>query len=89
MAYKAPKPKAADDGGIYVYVGPSIRGTIQNGSIHRGTRESVMETLRFAIEKFPMIERLIVADKDIASAKTKIAHGNNSLSLAFRELSKN
>ena len=51
--------------------------------------ESVMETLRFAIEKFPMIERLIVADKDIASAKTKIAHGNNSLSLAFRELSKN
>jgi len=88
VAYK-PKPSTAKDNGVFVYVGPSIRGTIQNGSIYCGTRESVIGSLCSAIEKFPMIERLIVADKDIVSAKQKIAHGNNSLSLAFRELSKN
>lgn len=88
MAYK-PKPNTAKDDGVFVYVGPSIRGTIQNGSIYRGSRESVIESLRYAVEKFPMIERLVVADTDIAVVKEKIAHGNNSFSIAFRELSKN
>lgn len=89
MTSKAPRSKATNDTGIFVYVGPSIRGTIQNGSIYRGSRESVIESLRYAVEKFPMIERLVVADTDIAVVKEKIAYGNNSFSIAFRELSKN
>lgn len=79
--------KTAVKDGVFIYLGPSIRGVIQKGSIYRGTRESVLSSLAFAIEKYPKIERLIVADNDIVSARQKIAVGGNSLSNAYRELS--
>ena len=70
--------KTAVKDGVFIYLGPSIRGVIQKGSIYRGTRESVLSSLAFAIEKYPKIERLIVADNEIVSAKQKIAVGGNS-----------
>ena len=79
--------KTAVKDGVFIYLGPSIRGIIQKGSIYRGTRESVLSSLAFAIEKHPQIERLIVADNEIVSAKQKIAVGGNSLSNAYRALS--
>lgn len=89
MPYKSSKIKPVEESGIYVYVGPSIRGVIQNGSIYRGSREYVtVILLGSVIEKFPMIKRLVVKDTEVAEAKEKINHGNNSLSLAYRELSK-
>lgn len=84
MAKTAKKSIVKD--GVFVYLGPSIRGVIQNGSIYRGTRESVIASLATAIEKHPKIERLIVADSDIATAKQKIAVGGNSLSNAYKVL---
>lgn len=79
--------KTAEKDGVFIYLGPSIRGVIQKGSIYRGTRASVLSSLAFAIEKYPKIERLIVADNEIVSAKQKIAVGGNSLSNAYRALS--
>ena len=79
--------KTAVKDGVFIYLGPSIRGVIQKGSIYRGTRESVLSSIAFAIEKYPKIERLIIADSEIVSAKKKIAVGGNSLSSAYRELS--
>lgn len=73
--------------GVFVYIGPSIRGVIQNGSIYRGTRESVLATLAYALEKHPKIERLIIADCELASAKQKIKMGGTPLSNAYRMLS--
>lgn len=75
--------------GVYVYIGPSIRGVIQKGSIYRGTRESVLASLDSALKEYPKIERLIVADTEIVSAKNKISIGGNSLSNAYRALSEN
>lgn len=80
------KPSTVKDG-VFIYIGPSIRGIIQKGSIYRGTRANVLASLAFAIEKYPKIERLIVADTDIVSAKQKITVGGNSLSNAYRTLS--
>lgn len=73
--------------GIFVYIGPTIRGVIQKGTIYRGTHESVLSSLAFAIGKRPEIKRLIVADSEIVSANQKIAVGGNSLSNAYRVLS--
>ena len=36
--------------GVFVYIGPSIRGVIQQGSIYRGQRENVLASLSFAID---------------------------------------
>lgn len=73
--------------GVFVYIGPSIKGVIQQGSIYRGSREKVIASLSFAIDKHPKIEHLIVADFEIISAKKKIKVGGNSLSNAYRVIS--
>ncbi len=68
---------------IFVYIGPSVRGIIQNGSIFRGERGAVLGKNASAIEFCPKIERLIVADREIMSAKKKLKEGGNSISLAY------
>ncbi len=60
---------------IYVYIGPSIRGVIQNGSIFQGAIPHV--------EKYPQIEKLIVADTEAAEAKIKVKTPGNSLNSAY------
>lgn len=80
------KSAKAEKKGVYVYLGPSIRGVIQNGSIYCGTRTQILETLKTAVESHPMIERLIVEDVDIMAAKEKINKGDNLLSIAYKRL---
>ena len=72
--------------GIYVYLGPSIRGVIQNGTIYRGTRRQVLSAIAIVIEKYPKIERLIVEDSEIVSSKAKIKMGGNALSNAYKAI---
>lgn len=86
MATKSQKAVKAEPIGIFIYLGPSIRGVIQTGTIYRGTRAQVCEKLKAAIDKYPKIERLIVADVELAAAKEKIRNGGNSLSLAYKSL---
>ena len=83
MAKAIKKTVTVEDDHIYVYVGPSVRGIIQNGSIFRGSRKAVLEQNAAAIEVCPKIERLIVADYTIMSAKAKIKEGGNSLNTAY------
>ena len=83
---KAADMAANDEVRVYVYVGPSIKGVITNGSIYRGTRSAVLAQLEPAVQKYPKIERFIVADKDVSAAKEKLKKGNNGLSAAYRAL---
>lgn len=86
MTSKTSKNAVKDDDGVFVYIGPTVRGIIQNGSIYRGTRKGVLAKLAFAINKYPKIERLLVRDTELAEAREKINNGVNSLSVAFRAL---
>lgn len=88
MANKAQKKKPSEDHEVFVYVGPSIRGVIQNGTIYYGPKESVFESLCDAIKKYPMISKLVVRDTEVAEAREKITNRNNLLSIAYSELSK-
>ena len=83
MAKALKKVNTVPRDGIFVYIGPSVRGIIQNGSIFRGDRSSVLEKNASAIEFCPKIERLIVSDSEIMSAKKKLKEGGNGISLAF------
>lgn len=83
---KKNKPFSADESGVFVYIGPSIRGIVQNGSIFTGTINEVKAKLSTAIEKYPKVERLIIRDVDLAEAREKIKSGGNSLSIAFNAL---
>ncbi|MBQ8208113.1 MAG: hypothetical protein IJZ89_05210 [Clostridia bacterium] len=84
MAKTIKKTDTAREDGIFVYIGPSIRGVIQNGSIFRGTKDEVLEKNSAALAFCPKIERLIVSDSEIMSAKKKIKEGGNSVSIAYR-----
>ena len=86
MAVKSKKTAKAEKKSVFVYLGPSIRGVIQNGTIYHGTRTQIIETLKSAIEKHPMIERLIIEDVNVAAAKVKIRNGGSALSIAYKRL---
>ena len=71
---------------VFVYLGPSIRGVIQSGTIFSGTRAEVESALASAIERYPKIKNLIVGDTEIAEAKKKIKAGGNAISMAYKSL---
>lgn len=83
MAKKSHAPAT----GVYVYLGPSIRGMIQKGTIFRGTKDEIVKRFSHAEQLLSDIEHLIVPDKDVASVKSQIDKGGNPYSYAYRRLS--
>ncbi len=81
----SPKSAVKTDG-VFVYIGPSIRGVIQNGSIYRGSKSEVLKKLAPAVEKYPKIANLVIKDADLADAREKITKGGNSLSVSYKAL---
>jgi len=57
---------------FFVYLGPSIRGLIQNGDIFKGDREKVMEDAKAAIDRFPLIEKMLVPGETLFKARVQI-----------------
>ncbi|MCM1299273.1 MAG: hypothetical protein NC203_00345 [Firmicutes bacterium] len=83
-------PEAEEEvSGIYVYVGPSVKGLITNGSIMQGKKSSILEFVAQRAEavgqqsKVKKIERLLVKDKDVAAAKAQLKAGGNGLTRAY------
>lgn len=72
--------------GIFMYLGPSIRGVVQSGSIYRGTREQICDALAPAIKKFPEIEKFVFADAEIATARKQIRATGNHLNQLYGNL---
>lgn len=75
--------------GVYVYVGPTVKGIITNGSIMRGAKNSLLEYIAQRAEavglkaKVPKIGRLLVKDKDVSAAKEQLRIGGNGLTRAY------
>ena len=79
-------PESASESRIWVYLGPSIRGIITNGSIHKGSRSEILKKFEGGIEKYPKIERLIVADRNVAEAKERLNEKKGSIYINYIEL---
>ncbi len=75
--------------GVYVYLGPTVKGIVTNGSIMRGTKNSVMEYIAQRAEaaglkeKAAKIGRLIIKDREVSAAREQIRTGGNGLSRAY------
>lgn len=72
-----------------VYIGPSIRGVIQSGTIYEGTKEETEIRLREEIERFPLIKKLISTDKTFVRDRIKVKEAGNLLNKYYRELAGN
>lgn len=69
--------------GVWVYVGPSIRGIVTNGGIYHGTKSEVLSGLPDGWQKYPQIERLIVSDKSLAKAREQIRQSKGGITVAY------
>ena len=65
--------------GFYCYIGPSITGLIQHGTIYRGTRKKAMAAASAAIEKYPLIKTLIVSGEKLPEARLRVKKPGNAL----------
>ncbi|HWP51639.1 MAG TPA: hypothetical protein VN626_08080 [Clostridia bacterium] len=81
----ASKP-AGNTGGFCVYLGPSIRGIIQSGSIFNGTKAQAADSLASAVEKYPLITSLIVTGETLAEDRIKIKTPDNLLYVNYNKL---
>ena len=65
--------------GFYCYIGPSITGLIQRGTIYRGTRKKALAKWDEAIKKYPLIKTLIVSGDKLPEARLKVKKPGNAL----------
>lgn len=65
--------------GFYCYIGPSITGLIQHGTIYRGSRNAALSAAAAAIERNPLIKTLIVSGDRLPEARLKVKKPGNAL----------
>lgn len=63
---------AAAESRVWVYLGSSIRGVVTNGRIYFGSKAEIIESFGEKLKDYPQIERLIVADHNVAKAKSDL-----------------
>lgn len=73
--------------GIFVYLGPNIRGIVTNGAIFRssdGTKQGILNTLN---ADYPQFDRLFVPDREVSRAREQLAAGTGGISAAYKAVS--
>lgn len=83
---KAEETKAENK--VYVYIGPSIKGVIQNGTIYSCQKETILSTLNEAIITYPSIELLLIPAEELPEANKRIKLKGDPLNYAFSEIKK-
>jgi len=72
--------------GFCVYIGPSISGVIQSGTIYTGNRKAVIAALADKIEKYPQIANLVVGEDTLPTDRIKVKTPGNLLYVKYHEL---
>ena len=81
--------KTKSDGraaGFCVYLGPSIRGVIQSGTVYPGGRAAVLEELSPALERYPLIASLVVTSDTLPQDRIKVKTAGNLLNVNYKKL---
>ena len=71
-----------------VYVGPSIIGVIQNGTIYDGEKSEVIKNLSAVIKKYPLVKTLIVSGETLPEDRIKVKQPGNILYVNYHRLEK-
>lgn len=76
----------AENGGFCVYLGPTITGVIQSGTVYSGTKESVLLTLKSVVDKYPLVASLVITDKTLPEDRIKVKTPGNILYVNYKKL---
>jgi len=64
----------------YVYLGPTIHGIIQSGTVYSGKNLKDIESfIDAAIKQYPLISKLIVHVNELAESRIKVKTPGNAL----------
>jgi len=72
--------------GFCVYLGPSIRGVIQSGTVYRGGKAAVLKELAPALERHPLIASLVVTSDTLPVDRIKVKTAGNLLNVNYKKL---
>lgn len=90
MANTAKKTEAYEprNVGFCAYIGPTIMGVIQTGTIYTGNLNSAIKQAAAAIEKYPLISKLIIPGDRLAETKAQFAKNGSYLNVIYNRLVK-
>ena len=72
--------------GFCVYLGPSIRGVIQSGTVYCGGKAAVLKELAPALERHPLIASLVVTSDTLPADRIKVKTAGNLLNVNYKKL---
>ena len=69
------------------YIGPSLpAGLLKTNKIMIGTREEIMKELAGVLEKYPLVEKMLVPVEKMAEKKDKAATAGNILNKYYTDI---
>ena len=70
-----------------IYIGPTLpKAMLKSNRIFEGTREKIKKELKTVIEKFPLVEKLLVPVEGLAEKKDKVRSAGNILNKYYSDL---
>lgn len=84
MAKKIPKETAPVQRGVFIYLGPSIRGVIQHAQIFSGTAEEIRRRTGDAIARYPEIETLLVPASEAGAVRAALKQPGSGYATAYK-----
>lgn len=70
-----------------IYIGPSLpKAMLKSNRIFEGTREEIKKELAAVLEKFPLVERLLVPVAELAEKKDKVKTAGNILNKYYSDI---
>lgn len=84
--YSPAPQKDSQESSFCAYVGPTLLGLIQNGTIFNEPRSVVLEEFAPIIEKYPLVAKLIVSGDHLAEAKVNVKRPGNIMYVNYHKL---
>lgn len=70
-----------------IYIGPSLpKALLKSNRIFEGTREEIKKELAAVLEKFPLVEKLLVPVAELAEKKDKVKTAGNILNKYYSDI---
>lgn len=88
VSRRKPVKPTGNAGGFCAYIGPTIRGVIQYGSIYDGCKRDALKSpaLCRAVDAYPEISELLVPGNSLTAARKKINTPGSLLYVRYKAL---
>lgn len=86
MAKRKPPAVIEPEETVFVYLGPTITGKIQNGAIYIGTQPEILARLLPVTEQYPLVKNLLVPLSTLPEDRIKVKTPGNALHEFFTAL---